>query len=124
MHNNISAIAHHTSKPFEVIIKIQVKENNIIENIFLTKWYGKTFSHTDLMKQPCLAVKACQQHKYLIVLYIEKSLKHNINRMRGLIKLNPDTLKLMHLGFDLVPSCYKLEMEWHAQRIQLQTTPF
>ena len=40
------------------------------------------------MKQPCLAVKACQQHKYLIVLYIEKSLKHKINRMRGLIKLN------------------------------------
>ena len=35
----------------------------------------------------CLAVKACQQHKYLIVLYIEKLLKHNINRMRGLIKL-------------------------------------
>ena len=49
--------------------------------------YGKTFSHTDLMKQPCLAVKACQQHKYLFVLYIEKLLKHNINRMRGLIKL-------------------------------------
>ena len=49
--------------------------------------YGKTFSHTDLMMQPCLAVKACQQHKYLIVLYIEKLLKHNINRMRGLIKL-------------------------------------
>ena len=55
--------------------------------------YGKmffhmeTFSHTDLMKQPCLAVKACQQHKYLIVLYKEKLLKHNINRMRGLIKL-------------------------------------
>ena len=48
--------------------------------------YGKTFSHTDLMKQPCLAVKACQEHKYLIVLYIEKLLKHNINRMRGLIK--------------------------------------
>ena len=28
------------------------------------------------MKWPCLAVKACQQHKYLIVLYIEKLLKH------------------------------------------------
>ena len=39
------------------------------------------------MKWPCLAVKACQQHKYLIVLYIEKLLKHNINGMRGLIKL-------------------------------------
>ena len=38
------------------------------------------------MKWPCLAVKACQQHTYLIVLYIEKLLKHNINRMRGLIK--------------------------------------
>ena len=48
--------------------------------------YGKTFSHTDLMKQPCLAVKACQQHKYLIVLYTEKLLKHSINRMKGLIK--------------------------------------
>ena len=46
--------------------------------------YGKTFSHTDLMKWPCLAVKACQQHKYLIVLYTEKLLRHNINRMRGL----------------------------------------
>ena len=60
-----------------------------MENIILTKWYGKTFSHTDLMKWPCLAVKACQQHKYLIVLYMEKLLKHNINRMRGLIKLLP-----------------------------------
>ena len=39
------------------------------------------------MKWPCLAVKACQQQKYLIVLYIEKLLKHKINRMRGLIKL-------------------------------------
>ena len=40
------------------------------------------------MKWPCLAVKACHQHKYLIVLYTEKLLfKHNINRMRGLIKL-------------------------------------
>ena len=87
MHNNISAIAHHTSKPSEVISKIKVKENNIIENIILTIWYGKTFSHTVLMKWPCLAVKACQQYKYLIVLYIEKLLKHNINRMRGLIKL-------------------------------------
>ena len=26
------------------------------------------------MKWPCLAVKACQQHKYLFVLYIEKYL--------------------------------------------------
>ena len=33
------------------------------------------FSHTDLMKRPCLAVKACQQHEYLFVLYIEKLLK-------------------------------------------------
>ena len=36
------------------------------------------------MKWPCLAVKACQQYKYLIVLYIEKLLKqgklcYNIN---------------------------------------------
>ena len=50
--------------------------------------FGKTFSHTDLMKWPCLTLKACQQHKYLFVLYIEKLLKHNINRRRGLIKLN------------------------------------
>ena len=28
------------------------------------------------MKWPCLAVKTCQQHKFLIVLYIEKLLKH------------------------------------------------
>ena len=47
----------------------------------------KNIFHTDLMKWPCLAVKACQQQKYLIVLYIEKLLKHKINRMRGLIKL-------------------------------------
>ena len=40
------------------------------------------------MKWPCLDVKACQQHKYLFVLYIEKLLKYNINRMRGLIKLS------------------------------------
>ena len=32
-------------------------------------------------------MKACQQQKYLIVLYIEKLLIHNTKRMRGLIKL-------------------------------------
>ena len=47
--------------------------------------YGITFSHTDLMKRPCKAVKACQQPNYFTVLYLEKSLTHKINRMRGLI---------------------------------------
>ena len=33
-------------------------------------------------------MKACQQQNYFTVLYLEKSLIHKINRMRGLIKVN------------------------------------
>ena len=44
--------------------------------MLLTSFHSQTWPlHTDLMKWPCLTVKACQQHKYLIVLYIEKLLK-------------------------------------------------
>ena len=36
-------------------------------------------SHTDVMKQPCLAVKACQYSNKLIVLYMRHSLNHCID---------------------------------------------
>ena len=51
--SNISAIAHPLDQINQKVIIITKYENNIIENIFLSMLYGKTFSHTDLMKWPC-----------------------------------------------------------------------
>ena len=58
MHNNVSAIIS-----LYCIISYTNKRYNIIEDNILYNIVDVIFSHTDLMKWPCLAVKACQDLK-------------------------------------------------------------